>query len=225
MPADVLAGRRVAYDAEGGNEAQKVWRFHLRNWPRLFVGSRAWPIAFSSWPVLPILDRQLLETAAGIPAASLGDRRAEAELVASRFPALAALRLDRNSFDFSPLRPRLRYQLRRAVVDTLGRVPGAHVCARARRRAQALRPPHGRERSDMARGAARGRALPGARGRVLPAGRPRRSPAGARRRRSSSQPGHRDLRDEAADRRAALAARPPSVTCLAHDASISARCP
>ncbi|HWC02701.1 MAG TPA: asparagine synthase-related protein [Methylomirabilota bacterium] len=130
--ADVLAGVRADYDGEGGNEALKVWRYHMRHRPRFHVGSRAWPIAFSSWPVLPILDRRLLETVAGIPAASLAGRRAETELVATRFPALAALPLDRNSFDFSPLRPRLRTQLRRAVVDALGRVPGVPAFTRAR---------------------------------------------------------------------------------------------
>src|SRR5262245_27564747 len=130
--ADVLAGLRATYDADGGNEFQRAWRFYMRPRARFHLGSRAWPIAFGSWPVLPVLDRKLLETAAGIPPASLGDRRAEAELVSSWFPALAALPLDRNSLDFSPLRPRLRYQLRRAVVATLRNIPGVAAFQRAR---------------------------------------------------------------------------------------------
>src|SRR5262245_50388782 len=74
--ADVLAGLHATYDADGGNEFQRAWRFYMRHRARFHLGSRAWPIAFGSWPVLPVLDRKLLETAAGIPPASLGDRRA-----------------------------------------------------------------------------------------------------------------------------------------------------
>ena len=105
-------------------ESQRAWCFNLYNRQRFYVGGAAWAISFGAWPVMPALDRRLLETAAGMPAATIAERRAQTELVCRRFPALAALPLDRNSYDTRPLRPRLRYQLRRYVFDHLNRVCG-----------------------------------------------------------------------------------------------------
>jgi asparagine synthase (glutamine-hydrolysing) len=65
------------------------------------------------------LDRSFLETAGGMPASTIAERRAETELVCKRFPALAALPLDRNNYNTRPLQPRLRYQVCRYFYNHL----------------------------------------------------------------------------------------------------------
>jgi asparagine synthase (glutamine-hydrolysing) len=46
-----------------------------------------------------------------MPIATIGERRAEKELLCKKFPELAALPLDRNTYDTQPLKPRLRHLL------------------------------------------------------------------------------------------------------------------
>jgi asparagine synthase (glutamine-hydrolysing) len=87
------------------------WCLDLRTRQRLHVGATAWISSFGTWPVIPVLDRRLIEVAAGLPISSLADRRTQRELVMTRFPVLAGLPLDRNSPDTHPLRPRLRHYL------------------------------------------------------------------------------------------------------------------
>lgn len=90
-------------------ESQKVWCFNIYNRQRFHVGGSAFAMSFGSWPVMPAIDRKLLECAASIPAASIAERHAQTELLCSRFPKLAKLPIDRNSYDTTPLRPRVRY--------------------------------------------------------------------------------------------------------------------
>jgi asparagine synthase (glutamine-hydrolysing) len=86
-------------------------RFALRNRSRHHIGIIAWALSFGAWPVLPLLDRNLLECLGGIPTASFGDRLLQNELVAKRFPELATLPLDRNVTEPFPVRPRFRWLL------------------------------------------------------------------------------------------------------------------
>ena len=58
---------------------------------------------FSSWPLVPAADRRLLAAVMGLPVSVFEDRRLEAGILRARRPELAALPLDRNSFEFSPL--------------------------------------------------------------------------------------------------------------------------
>jgi asparagine synthase (glutamine-hydrolysing) len=110
---------RAVYESYSDIESQRAWCFNLYNRQRFHVASAAWSLSFSAWPVIISLDRRLLETAGGMPAATIAERRAETELVCKRFPALAALPLDRNSCDTRPLQPRLRYQVSRYVYNRL----------------------------------------------------------------------------------------------------------
>jgi asparagine synthase (glutamine-hydrolysing) len=60
-------------------------------------------MSFSSWPATNALDLDVLRTCLALPGKWMIGRQAQKELVIRRFPDLAALPLDRNSFDASPL--------------------------------------------------------------------------------------------------------------------------
>jgi asparagine synthase (glutamine-hydrolysing) len=104
----VIASMEKEYFSQPSHQS---WCLDLRTRQRMHVGITTWIASFGSWPVLPVLDRRLISVAAGLPAASLADRRLQKELVIARFPDLAALPLDRNSPDTRPLQPRLRHHL------------------------------------------------------------------------------------------------------------------
>jgi hypothetical protein len=100
---EVTDGLRASFDSRQGLPFQRSLMFDLAHRMRFYVGSYAWRLAFGSWPFLPYVDQALLRAAAGMPAATLLDRRAQVELIRSEFPELARLPLDRNSGDTSPL--------------------------------------------------------------------------------------------------------------------------
>lgn len=108
---EMVARLKTVYESYGQLESQRAWCFNLYHRQRFHVASAAWVHSFGAWPVMPVLDRALLEVVGAMPAASLAERRAQVELLCSRFPELAALSLDRNSYDVSPLQPRLRWRL------------------------------------------------------------------------------------------------------------------
>ncbi|MFC1676092.1 asparagine synthase-related protein [Planctomycetota bacterium] len=121
---DQTIGRmRSVYESYSDMESQRAWCFNLYHRQRFHVGSAAWAYSFGAWPVLLVLERRLLETAAAMPAATIAQRRAEIELICRRFPGLASLPLDRNSCNSEPLRPRLRYQFSRYICNHL-KIPG-----------------------------------------------------------------------------------------------------
>lgn len=70
---------------------------------------------FHSWPLMPATDKRLLAAVMGLPVSVYEDRRLEAEILRARRPELAALPLDRNSFEFSPLGTREPSLLRRSL--------------------------------------------------------------------------------------------------------------
>jgi len=90
-------------------ESQRAWCFNLYHRQRYHVGPILWRLTFGAWPVSPIFDRKVLESAGGMPAATIADRRAQEKIVCKRFPNLAALPLDRNNFNTEPLQPRIRH--------------------------------------------------------------------------------------------------------------------
>lgn len=63
----------------------------------------------------PVFDRQVLRTAASLPASSLSGRRLQTELLLTRHSHLAGVPLDRNTFDSLPLRPTLGDRMRLKV--------------------------------------------------------------------------------------------------------------
>lgn len=117
---EVISRLRAIYAASGNLETQRAWRFDLFHRQRFHTGGVAWAYSFGAWPVFPVTDRAVLDMAAGMHPAALSERRLQIELVCQRFPDLAALPLDRNSYDMVPLRPTLRWWLLRAVQKFVG---------------------------------------------------------------------------------------------------------
>ncbi len=99
--------------------AQCRWRHILGNRSRLHLGSTAWRMSFGAWPVYPVLDRALHALVAGLPPATIGERRAETELVRTRFPHLARLPLDRNAENTTPIEPTTFYLIREGLTRRL----------------------------------------------------------------------------------------------------------
>jgi asparagine synthase (glutamine-hydrolysing) len=116
---DTVARIRATYTGYAGLESHRAWCFDLHHRQRFHVGRSLWPLSFGTWPVLPTLDRDLLSLCGGFPASTLAERRAQDEILCTRFPDLAALPLDRNSYNTEPLRPRLRHLLGRSVRSRL----------------------------------------------------------------------------------------------------------
>lgn len=127
---DVTACLRTSYRAYSERPHLRAWHYDLLHRHRFHIGSALWAACFSSWPVCPALDRQLLAVSASIPASSLADRRAQKEILVTRFPRLAALPIDRNSYCSLPLRPRLRHHVREFCRQRLSRVTRALTPAR-----------------------------------------------------------------------------------------------
>ena len=98
---------------------------------RFHIGGHAWAESFGAWPIVPAVDMGLLAVAGGMPASSLDERRLQVELLRTRFPDLARLPLDRNSYDMTPLLPSLTWRVRRRVTRRLRRI--AQTIAPARR--------------------------------------------------------------------------------------------
>ncbi len=119
---EILAQLRREYANAASSDFRRGWQFELWHRARFHVGSAAHRLSFGSWPVLPALDRRVLEVAAGMPAASVEGRRLEMELLADRFPELASLPLDRGSYDTLPIKPRFRHLLLRRLAWPFRRV-------------------------------------------------------------------------------------------------------
>ncbi|MGH7844650.1 MAG: asparagine synthase-related protein [Candidatus Binatia bacterium] len=113
---------RQIYEGYSDLESQRAWAFKINHRARFHVGGVLWRHSFGAWPVLPATDRSVLECAGGMPAATLAERRAEKDILCTRFPALAEIPLDRS--DSEPLRPRLRWLLKRQIQWKLGRWGG-----------------------------------------------------------------------------------------------------
>ena len=115
---ETLAYLRKVYASYSDSNSQSAWCFLLGHRARFHVGSAPHRLSFGSWVALPVLDRQILEAAAGMPATSIADRVAEKELLCKRFPALAALPLAGDSATLC-LKPRLRNLVLQQIVRRL----------------------------------------------------------------------------------------------------------
>ncbi|MGB7443737.1 MAG: asparagine synthase-related protein [Coleofasciculaceae cyanobacterium] len=105
LVSDIVTQTSQVYHNYSEEEIKRTWWFELRHRQRFHVGSAAWQLSFGAWPVLPVLDQQLLATAAALPSQTLDKRLAQETLVCDRFPQLAELPLDRNNFNVEPLVP------------------------------------------------------------------------------------------------------------------------
>ncbi|MGQ0713949.1 MAG: asparagine synthase-related protein [Gemmatimonadaceae bacterium] len=112
---DVDSRRRAVFEAAANSEAERAARFFTAHYYRAHAGGVPWKLSFGSWPVLPILDRALLETILTLPASTLANRRAQDEILRRRFPDLARLPLDRNTHSTLPLIPSFTQRIRHAI--------------------------------------------------------------------------------------------------------------
>lgn len=116
---EMLDQLRKDYASAASSDFRRAWRFELWHRARFHVGSAAHRLSFGSWPVLPAIDRHVIEVLAGMPAASVEDRLVEKELLCNRFPELASLPLDRSSNNTLPLKPTFRQQILQHVLGQL----------------------------------------------------------------------------------------------------------
>jgi asparagine synthase (glutamine-hydrolysing) len=125
------------FDSLGETVTHRAYAFDLRYRQRFHVARGAWVTSLGSWPIMPILDRDLLAVAGGIPAASLADRRCESAILMRVFPRLAEIPLDRGQ-TAEALLPRLRHQiarhLRAKVISFGGRAVRSALSSREPRR-------------------------------------------------------------------------------------------
>ncbi len=123
-----MRARFAALAADAHDPAEASWRWLMAGYARFHSGAVPWRLSFSAWPVLPIVDQELLGVMCSIPREFLASRRMQDALLRKRFPALARLPLDRNADD---LRPLLEWPGSRAL---------AALRARLKRRVAPVRP-------------------------------------------------------------------------------------
>ncbi len=98
---------RAEYDRGTAEEPLRASLMKLFTRARYHVGSFLHRLALSSWPIVPILDRQLLETQIAVPSELKRNRRLQKELLFKSNPRLTAIPREHNSFLFEPIRPTL----------------------------------------------------------------------------------------------------------------------
>lgn len=74
------------------------WDQRMRN----HVAMALHATTFTSWPLVPATDRRFFAAVLGLPVAAYADRRLERALLTARYPELATIPLDTNSFRFEP---------------------------------------------------------------------------------------------------------------------------
>lgn len=109
---EVMDDVRRSWETAAGPPNLKAWHFDLATRQRFHVGSAVWPMSFRAWPMSPAFDREVLRTAAAMPASGIGGRRLQTGLLLARHPKLARVPLDRNTFDSLPLNPTMEDCLR-----------------------------------------------------------------------------------------------------------------
>lgn len=126
---DTMQRLRAAWNEAAPPELQRPWQFQIAHSERCHVGAIPWRLAFASWPVMPVLDRGVLDTVGAIPASSLANRRAQDEILRKRFPRLARLpHVAANGDVVDPLLPPLGTRLSRVATRiTRGRWRPTHA--------------------------------------------------------------------------------------------------
>lgn len=110
----VLDGLRERLLPAGPSLEPRLWLSYLRHRQRFHVGSQMWRLSFASWPTAPVADRTVLDAMGSVPVAVLEDRRLQVDLLRTRFPGLARLPQDRNSWNTLPPDPTTAQRVRHA---------------------------------------------------------------------------------------------------------------
>ena len=112
---DVEGVIRSRFDSICSDPVERSWRWRTATYKRFHAGAVPWRLSFGAWPVMPILDRELMETMLALPRANMASRRLADGVMRREFPALARLPLDRNAHDVRPLVPSVGWKLRQAL--------------------------------------------------------------------------------------------------------------
>jgi len=114
---------RRDYQHTGESPAQRAFRTKLATRLRFHVGSVLHRLCFNSWPLMPIFDRHLLDILYNLPAGILLERHLEKNLLIQRFPRLAKIPREHNTFhlDSLPTAGLARVPLLRAAAASLER--------------------------------------------------------------------------------------------------------
>jgi asparagine synthase (glutamine-hydrolysing) len=110
---------------ERGNEplSHRAVRMRLHYRVRCHISAVLHRLSMHSWPLLPFIDRKLLDAVFNVNSQFVHDRQLEHALLASRFPDLTRVALDTNSFRFEPTRnpSALRQQPWQRAISSLRR--------------------------------------------------------------------------------------------------------
>jgi asparagine synthase (glutamine-hydrolysing) len=101
---ELISACRRDYERQDWSVAQQAFRAEMGSRVRFHIGAVLHRLSFRSWPLLPLLDRRFLRVLFNLEPEIVLHRRLEFELLESRFPRLAAIPFDTNSFRFSALR-------------------------------------------------------------------------------------------------------------------------
>jgi asparagine synthase (glutamine-hydrolysing) len=113
--AQVMTELKSRYESYSDLEYRRAWCFALYHRQRFHIGSLAWAGSFRAWQIWPAVDKHVIGVASALPESSMVGRRLQYELMCTRFPQLARLPLDRNSYNMDPLLPSFAWKARRYV--------------------------------------------------------------------------------------------------------------
>ena len=110
---------RAQYLAGPADADRSALELDMLHRGRHHAGSTPWRMSQAAWPAMPAIDQSFIKTCAALPSATVMGRRAEDELLRTRFPALARLPLDRNSNRLEPLLPSAAWRFRQRVAERM----------------------------------------------------------------------------------------------------------
>jgi asparagine synthase (glutamine-hydrolysing) len=113
---------RAAWDMVPGLPFQKATLWGLYHRGRYHVGAYAWRLARFVWPVMPYVDRAMLETGLGMPLNHLSQRQMQIDTLKSEYRRLAVLPVDRNARETPALVESLPRKAGRLMGRWLGRL-------------------------------------------------------------------------------------------------------
>lgn len=123
---EVVTDVRRRWEEASPEPAERLWRYETAHVERHQIGGMAWRASFGAWPVLPVLDSAVLRAVATLPTATLAQRRAQDEILRTRFPRLARIPLVRkNDEPAAPLLASPLDRLRQRWRERFGPEPGS----------------------------------------------------------------------------------------------------
>ncbi|MCA9261561.1 MAG: hypothetical protein KDA61_20230 [Planctomycetales bacterium] len=102
MTAAVLDAWKSDYEREDWEPHQCCFAGKLASRPRYHIGSHLHRMSSVSWPLTPTLDRRFVQTLFNLDPHPFLYRSLELELLTQKFPKLAQIPFDTNSFQFVP---------------------------------------------------------------------------------------------------------------------------